>query len=325
MMLSVAVLMDPIGAIKVAKDTTFAMLLEAQRRGHTLFYMEQRDLSLRDGTPWARLAPLTVQEDVRNWYSLGQREWRDLRELDVVLLRKDPPVDAQFIYDTLVLEAAQRSGVMLVNDPRALRDCNEKLFALQFPQCVVPTLVSRDADELRRFTAAHGEVVLKPLDGMGGRGIFRVRHGDSNLNSMLETLLAGDSHGIGAQMTIAQKYIREISAGDKRILVVDGEPVPWALARIPQGSEFRGNLAAGGRGEGVPLSDRDRWIVQQVAPELRRRGLLFVGLDVIGDYLTEINVTSPTCVRELDSQFGLNISAQLFTAIEQRHRPKSGA
>ncbi len=325
MMLSVAVLMDPIGAIKVAKDTTFAMLLEAQRRGHTLFYMEQHDLSLRDGTPWARLAPLTVQEDPRHWYSLGQQEWRDLRELDVVLLRKDPPVDAQFIYDTLILEIAQRSGVMLVNDPRALRDCNEKLFALQFPQCIVPTIVSRDVDELRRFTADHGEVVLKPLDGMGGRGIFRVCHGDSNLNSMLETLLGGDSHGIGAQMTIAQKYIPEISAGDKRILVVDGEPVPWALARIPQGSEFRGNLAAGGRGEGVPLSDRDRWIVQQVAPELRRRGLLFVGLDVIGDYLTEINVTSPTCVRELDSQFGLNISAQLFTVIEQRHQPKSGA
>ena len=325
MTLSVAVLMDPIGSIKLAKDTTFAMLLEAQRRGHTLFYLEQQDLALRDGTPWARLAPLAVKADAQQWYTLGQQQWRDLREMDVVLLRKDPPVDAQFIYDTLVLEVAQRSGVMMVNDPRALRDCNEKLFALQFTQCIVPTLVSRDAAELRRFTAEHGDIVLKPLDGMGGRGIFRVRHGDSNLNSMLETLLGGDSHGIGAQLTIAQKYIPQISAGDKRILVVDGEPVPWALARIPQGDEFRGNLAAGGRGEGVPLSARDRWIVEQVAPELRRRGLLFVGLDVIGDYLTEINVTSPTCMRELDTQFGLNISAQLFAVIEQRRAAATGA
>ena len=319
MMLSVAVLMDPIGSIKLAKDTTFAMLLEAQRRGHTLFYMEQQDLALRDGTPWARLAPLTVKEDAQCWHTLGEPAWIEVREMDVVLLRKDPPVDAQFTYDTLVLEVAQRAGVMMVNDPRALRDCNEKLFALQFPQCIVPTLVSRDAAELRRFTAAHGEVVLKPLDGMGGRGIFRVKAGDSNLNSMLETLLGGDSHGVGTQLTIAQKYIPQISAGDKRILVVDGEPVPWALARIPQGNEFRGNLAAGGRGEGVPLSVRDRWIVEQVAPELRRRGLLFVGLDVIGDYLTEINITSPTCVRELDAQFGLNISGQLFDVIEKRH------
>ncbi|HUH30188.1 MAG TPA: glutathione synthase [Rhodanobacter sp.] len=325
MMLSVAVLMDPIGSIKLAKDTTFAMLLEAQRRGHPLFYMEQHDLALRDGIPWARLAPLAVREDAHDWYTLGQREWRDLRTMDVVLLRKDPPVDVQFINDTLVLEAAQRGGVMMVNDPRALRDCNEKLFALQFPQCIVPTLVSRDAGELRRFAAEHGDIVLKPLDGMGGRGIFRVSHGDSNLNSMLETLLGGDSHGIGAQLTIAQKYIPQITAGDKRILVVDGEAVPWALARIPQGNEFRGNLAAGGRGEGVPLSARDRWIVEQVAPELHRRGLLFVGLDVIGDYLTEINVTSPTCVRELDGQFGLNISAQLFDVIEQRRAGTTGA
>jgi glutathione synthase len=317
MTLSVAVLMDPISAIKIAKDSTFAMLLEAQRRGHELHYFEQGDLALRDGAPWARIAPLSVREDPQGWYTLGPAQWRDLRELDVVLMRKDPPVDAQFIYDSMVLEAAQRGGVAVINDPRALRDCNEKLFALEFPQCIAPTLVARDAGELRRFTKEHGEVVLKPLDGMGGRGIFRVKAGDSNLNSMLETLIGGGAHGEGRQLTIAQKYLPEISAGDKRILVVDGEPVPYALARIPQGDEFRGNLAAGGRGEGVPLSDRDRWIVDQVAPELRRRGLLFVGLDVIGDYLTEINVTSPTCVRELDAQFGLNIAGQLFDVIEQ--------
>ena len=318
MTLSVAVLMDPISTIKVAKDTSFAMLLEAQRRGHSLLYFEQASLALRDGVPWARLAALQVRDDPRDWYTLGEPQWRDLRDIDVVLMRKDPPVDAQFINDTLVLEVAQRAGVTVVNKPQALRDCNEKLFAMDFPQCIVPTLVARDADELRRFAAEHGEVVLKPLDGMGGRGIFRVKAGDSNLNSMLETLLGGDAHGAGRQLTIAQKYIPEITAGDKRILVVDGEPVPYALARIPQGNEFRGNLAAGGRGEGVPLSERDRWIVAQVAPELRRRGLLFVGLDVIGDYLTEINVTSPTCVRELDHQFGLNIAGQLFDVIEQR-------
>src|SRR6185503_11443286 len=267
-----------IGAIKPAKDTSLAMLLEAQRRGHSLHYLEQGDLALRDGAPWARLRPLAVRDDAHDWFSLGEAQWRDLRELDIVLMRKDPPVDAQFIYDTMVLEAAQRGGVNVVNDPRALRDCNEKLFALQFPECCAPTLVSRDPAELRRFVAEHGEAVLKPLDGMGGRGIFRVKAGDSNLNSMLETLLAGG----------------------------------------PQGDEFRGNLAAGGRGEGVPLSERDRWIAAQVAPELRRRGLRFVGLDVIGDYLTEINVTSPTCARELDAQFGLNIAGLLFDALEQR-------
>jgi len=317
MTLSVGVLMDPIGAIKTAKDTSFAMLLEARRRGHSLHYFEQGDLALRDDEPWARIAPLDVREDPQRWYTLGPAQWRDLRELDVVLMRRDPPVDAQFVYDTMVLEAAQRGGVAVINDPRSLRDCNEKLFSLQFPQCIVPTLISRDAGELRRFAAEHGEVVLKPLDGMGGRGIFRARVGDGNLNSMLETLLGGGAHGEGRQFTVAQRFIPAISAGDKRILVVDGEPVPYALARIPQGDEFRGNLAAGGRGVGVPLSERDRWIVSQVAPELRRRGLLFVGLDVIGDYLTEINVTSPTCARELDAQFGLNIAGQLFDVIEQ--------
>ncbi|MGN2253472.1 glutathione synthase [Frateuria sp. GZRe12] len=316
MPLSVAVLMDPIRAIKIAKDSTFAMLLEAQRRGHALLYMEQGDLALRDGVAYARLAPLSVRDDPAGWYELGQAQWRELRGIDLVLMRKDPPVDAQFIYDTMVLEAAQRDGVQVVNDPRALRDCNEKVFALHFPQCMAPTLVAREPAELRRFVAEHGEVVLKPLDGMGGRGIFRVKAGDPNLNSMLETLVGGDSHGEGRQFAVAQKFIPQISAGDKRILLVDGEPVPYALARIPQGDEFRGNLAVGGRGVGVPLSERDRWVAAQVGPELRRRGLRFVGLDVIGDYLTEINVTSPTCVRELDAQFGLNIAGLLFDAIE---------
>ena len=325
MALTVAVLMDPIGAIKIAKDTTFAMLLEAQRRGHALLYMEQGDLAVRDGRAWARLAPLTVKDDPSGWFSLGQARWRELAEVDVVLMRKDPPVDSQFVYDTMVLSLAQRAGVTVVNDPQALRDCNEKMYALDFGQCMAPTLLSRDKADLRAFVAEHGEVVLKPLDGMGGRGIFRVRTGDSNLNSMLETLLSGGLHGAQAQFVMAQKFIPQISAGDKRILVVDGEAVPYALARIPQGDEFRGNLAAGGRGEGVPLTERDRWIVSQVAPELKRRGLVFVGLDVIGDYLTEINVTSPTCARELDKQFGLNITGQMFDVIERQLHGKRSA
>ena len=314
---SVAVLMDPISAIKIVKDTTFAMLLEASRRGHSLHYMEQGDLALRDGAPWARLRPLTVKDDPAGWFTLGEARWTDLREMNTILMRKDPPVDSQFIYDTLVMDAAQRGGVQVINDPQALRDCNEKLYTTHFPQCMAPTLVSRDPADMRRFVAEHGDVVLKPLDGMGGRGIFRVKAGDKNLNSMLETLIAGDSHGQGRHGAMAQKFIPQISAGDKRILLIDGEPVPYALARIPQGDEFRGNLAAGGRGEGVPLSERDRWIAAQVAPDLRKRGLRFVGLDVIGDYLTEINVTSPTCVRELDHQFGINIAGLLFDAIEK--------
>ena len=314
---SVAVLMDPISTIKIVKDTTFAMLLEASRRGHSLYYMEQGDLALRDGAPWARLRPLTVKDDPTGWFTLGEARWTDLREMNTILMRKDPPVDAQFIYDTMVMDAAQRGGVQVINDPQALRDCNEKLYTTHFPQCMAPTLVSRDPADMRRFVAEHGDVVLKPLDGMGGRGIFRVKAGDKNLNSMLETLIAGDSHGQGRHGAMAQKFIPQISAGDKRILLIDGEPVPYALARIPQGDEFRGNLAAGGRGEGVPLSERDRWIAAQVAPDLRKRGLRFVGLDVIGDYLTEINVTSPTCVRELDHQFGINIAGLLFDAIEK--------
>ncbi len=312
MPLAVAVLMDPIRSIKIAKDSTFAMLLEAQRRGHRLLYMEQGDLAVREGHAWARMAPLQVRDEAADWFSLGEAEWKPLTEADIVLERKDPPVDAQFIYDTMVLELAESEGVCVVNRPQSLRDCNEKLYSLHFPQCCPPTLVARDADALRQFVSQHDQVVLKPLDGMGGRGIFRSHRGDANLNSILETITIN-----GSRLAVAQRYIPEISAGDKRILVIDGEPVPYALARIPQGEDFRGNLAAGGRGEGVPLSERDRWIVAQVAADLRRRGLVFVGLDVIGDYLTEINVTSPTCIRELDAQFGLNIAGQMFDAIEK--------
>jgi len=312
MNLTVAVLMDPIGTIHPEKDTTLALLLEAQRRGHALRYMLQGDMAVRDGTAWARLAPLEVRDNTTDWFALGEAHWQPLADgIDIVLARKDPPFDAQFLYDTLVLDLAARARVRVVNNPQALRDFNEKLAAQWFPQCCAPALVARDRGELRRFAREHGEVVLKPLDGMGGRGIFRSRGDDPNLNSILETLASDDR-----RFVMAQKFIPEISKGDKRILMVNGEPVPYALARIPQGTDFRGNLAAGGRGVGQPLSERDRWIAAEVGPELARRGILFAGLDVIGDYLTEVNVTSPTCARELDAQFGLNIAREVFDAIE---------
>ena len=319
MPLHVAVVMDPIGSIRIAKDTTFAMLLEAQRRGHHLHYVVPGGLGVAGGRAVARSAPLAVRDDPASWYSLGEASSGPLASMDVVLMRRDPPVDPDYLHDSIVLSLAQAEGVLVLNDPAGLRDLNEKLAALLFPDCCPPTLVSRDFAALRAFIVEHGECVLKPLDGMGGRSIFRVRAGEANVNVILETLTAGGRH-----LAMAQRYLPEIREGDKRILLVDGEPVPYCLARIPQGEEFRGNLAAGGRGEGRPLSERDRWIAARVGPELKRRGMLFVGLDVIGDWLTEVNVTSPTCVRELDKQFGLNICAGLFEAIEARRAADRG-
>ncbi|HEX7914474.1 glutathione synthase [Rudaea sp.] len=312
---TLAVLMDPIGAIHIKKDSTFAMLLEAQRRGYRLLYLTQGSLALRGAEPWAHATPLEVRDDPSDWFTLGAHAWTDLRKVNVILARKDPPFDSQFLYDTMVLDRAQAGGAQVVNDPRALRDANEKLFALHFPQCIAPTLVARDAAAIKAFAHEHGRIVLKPLDGMGGRSIFLSSGDDPNLNVILETL----THE-GREFAMAQKFIPEIKAGDKRILLIDGEPVPYALARMPQGDEFRGNLARGGKGVGVPLSERDRWIAAQVGPELVKRGLRFVGLDVIGDFLTEVNVTSPTCIRELDAQFGLNIAGQLFDALERGAR-----
>ncbi|ASR43664.1 glutathione synthase [Xanthomonas citri pv. mangiferaeindicae] len=312
MSLNVVVVMDPIGSIRIAKDTTFAMLLEAQRRGHRLQYVLPGALGMDGGQAVATLAPLTVRDDPADWFSLGTPSMHRFGEGDVVLMRKDPPVDPEFINDTQILSVAQRQGAQIVNDPQGLRDMNEKLGALAFPQCCPPTRVARDAAALKAFVAEHGQAVLKPLDGMGGRSIFRAAAGDPNLNVILETLTDG-----GRRLAMAQRYLPEIVDGDKRILLIDGMPVDYCLARIPQGDEFRGNLAAGGRGEGRPLSERDRWIAAQVGPTLAARGMRFVGLDVIGDWLTEVNVTSPTCVRELDAQFGLNIAGQLFDAIER--------
>lgn len=313
MQLDIVVVMDPISGIKTGKDTSFAMLLEGQRRGHRLHYVRPGGLSLRDGKAFAMSAPLEVRDIATDWFSLGEFSEIALGPGQAVLMRTDPPVDANYLHDTQLLDFARRQGALIVNDPRGLRDFNEKLAALEFPECCPPTLVSRDAASLKAFINEHGQAVLKPLDGMGGRSIFRVAAGEPNVNVILETLTEGGKH-----LAMAQRYLPEIKAGDKRVLLVDGEPVDYALARIPQGDEFRGNLAAGGRGEGRPLSERDRWIAAQVGPEMKRRGMLFVGLDIIGDWMTELNVTSPTGVRELDQQFGLNIAGLLFDAIEAR-------
>jgi glutathione synthase len=310
---SLGVVMDPIQSIKYNKDTTLALLLAAQRQGYKLFYMEQQHLFLENGNPRAEVRPLKVIENPFKWYELEESSSVPLEELDVILMRKDPPFDAEYIYSTYILEEAERRGTLVVNKPQSLRDCNEKVFATQFPQCSPPLLVSRDERRLKKFLAEHLDVVFKPLDGMGGTSIFRVKQGDQNLNVILETLTKN-----GQETIMGQKYVPEITTGDKRILVIDGEVVPYCLARIPAEGEFRGNLAAGGQGVVQPLSDRDRWIADQVAPTLKEKGLIFVGLDVIGDYLTEINVTSPTCVREIDDAQGTAIGDQLLAAINAR-------
>lgn len=310
MSVRLGIVMDPIGSIQIAKDSSFAMLLAAQARGWPLFYLELGDLFLRDGVVFGNGRPLRVCDDPAGWFELGPREARPLSELDAVLIRKDPPVDREYLYATHLLELAERAGVRVVNRPAALRDANEKLFASWFPQCCPPTLVTRSMARLRDFVEEHGDVVLKPLDAMGGASVFRVRADDPNRQVILETMTA-----LETRQTMAQRYIPEVRAGDKRVLLVDGEPVPYALARLPTPGETRANLAAGGQGVGVPLSGRDRWIADQLGPELRRRGLLFVGLDVIGDWLTEVNVTSPTGIRELDRIYGLNIAGDLMEVI----------
>ena len=313
MNIRIGFVMDPIGSIRIKKDSTFAMLLAAQRRGWSLWYMEVGDLSLLDGQAMARMRAVEVVDDPLGWFRLGEEIERPLDWLDTLLMRKDPPFDMEYVYTTYLLEQAQRAGCLVVNDPRSLRDANEKVFTAAFPQCAPPTLVTRQARDIRAFQAEHGEIVLKPLHGMGGASIFRLRPDDPNLSVVIETLT---QHG--RAFCMVQRFIPEIEAGDKRILMVDGEPVPYCLARIPAPGETRGNLAAGASAEARPLSARDRWIAEQVGPELRARGILFAGLDVIGDYLTEINVTSPTCIRELDAAFDLDIAGDLMDCIAAR-------
>ncbi|MGH8583688.1 MAG: glutathione synthase [Gammaproteobacteria bacterium] len=307
------VVMDPIAGIDIKKDSTFAMLLAAQRRGWEIVYCELADLVLEDGRALAHGYPLQVWDDKRRWFDLGDPSTRPLAEAEVVLMRKDPPYNMEYIYATHLLDLAEADGALVVNAPRGLRDANEKLYTAWFPECCPPTVVTRGRARIRAFLERERDIVLKPLDGMGGASVFRVRVDDPNTNVIIETLT-----GYGQRYTMAQRYIPEISAGDKRILLIDGKPVPYALARIPAPGETRGNLAAGGIGKGVALGPRDYWICEQVGTRLRDKGLLFVGLDVIGDYLTEINVTSPTCIRELDALYGLDIAGRLLDAIERR-------
>lgn len=307
----IGIVMDPISAINIKKDSSFAMLLAAQAKGWTIMYMEQQDLYLSQGKVMASMREVSVTEDPLNWYQLGESTTRQLSDLEAILMRKDPPFDMEYIYSTYLLEQAQSQGVLVVNHPQSLRDANEKLFTAWFPQCCPPTLVTRKKQLMRDFQQQHGDIIIKPLDGMGGASIFKVSQDDPNFSVIVETLTEQ-----GKKSVMVQQYLPAIKDGDKRILLINGEPVPYALARIPAAGETRGNLAAGGRGEGRPLTERDRWICQQVGPKLREKGLLFVGLDVIGDYLTEINVTSPTCIRELDRQFNLDIAGDLMSCIE---------
>ncbi|MGZ8152610.1 MAG: glutathione synthase [Methylovulum sp.] len=304
-------IMDSIDHINIKKDTSFAMLLEAQARGWELHYMELNDLFLRNGRAYARTRTLQVERNAQCWHKFIDEQELPLDALNVILMRKDPPFDQEYIYATYLLERAESMGVYVVNKPQSLRDANEKLFTAWFPQCCAETLVARESGRIRKFLQEQGEIILKPLDGMGGTSIFHIRPDDPNISVILETMTRFNSRYV-----MAQKYLPQIKDGDKRILLINGEAVPYALARIPAQGETRGNLAAGGRAEGRPLTDRDWWIANQVGPTLREKGLIFVGLDVIGDTLTEINVTSPTCVQELDSQFGLNISGLLMDHIE---------
>jgi glutathione synthase len=310
---SVLVIMDPIANIKIAKDSSFAMLLAAQARGWTLHYAELNDLSLSDGIAQANSRTLSVCDGALKWFEFGNTEQKALTEFNVILMRKDPPFDMEYIYATYLLDQAAEQGSIVVNHPRALRNANEKLAATRFPDLCPPHCVTRDADMLKHFIDTHGDVILKPLDGMGGSSIFRLRADDPNRSVVIETLTQHQT-----QFTMAQKFIPEITAGDNRVLVIDGEAVPYVLARIPSQGETRGNLAAGGTGVPREINDSERRIVDTVAPWLRENGILFAGLDVIGDYLTEINITSPTCIRELDKAFDLDIAGQLLDNIEQK-------
>jgi len=313
MAIKLGIVMDPIESINIKKDSSFAMMLEARRRGWELHYMQQSDLFLQDGHTYASMARLEVYDEANKWFNIKKTVTAPVSELDVVLMRLDPPFDMEYIYTTYLLEYAERQGVLVVNKPQSLRDANEKIFTGWFPQCSPPTLVTRQAEHIRAFLNKYKDIILKPPGGMGGKSIFRLQKNDPNISVVIETLTDHAS-----DFTIVQQFIPEISQGDKRILLIDGEPVPYALARIPAKGETRGNLAAGGKGEGMALTERDKWICAQLGPVLKEKGLMFVGIDVIGDYLTEINVTSPTCIRELDALYSLNISGDLLDCIENK-------
>ncbi len=310
------VIMDPIGSITPKKDSSLAMLLEAQRRGARILYFEQRDLRIEGGVAFGSGRQLTVRDNNDDWFELGDTETVELGDLDVILMRKDPPFDMEYVYTTYILERAAEGGALIVNNPQALRDINEKAYTAWFPDITPLTLITRSMDDMRAFLAEHGRVVVKPLDGMGGKSIFVIDKGDNNANVIFETLT-----DYGQRFAMAQLFVPEISLGDKRILLIDGEAVPYALARIPSADDNRGNLVMGATGKGQELSARDREICEAVGPILKEHGVLFAGIDVIGDYLTEINVTSPTGIRELDARFDLNIAGLLFDAIDKKLSP----
>jgi glutathione synthase len=312
-MIKLGIVMDPIDSINIKKDSTFAMMMEAQRRGWEIHYMEMGDLSLEQGIASARTRTVKLHNDPSHWFDYLSEQTVELGELDAILMRKDPPFDTEYIYATYILERAELAGALVVNKPQSLRDCNEKLFTAWFPELTPITLVTRRAEQLRDFHKKHGDVILKPLDGMGGSSIFRVMKNDPNVSVIIETLTSE-----GECFCMAQTFVPDISNGDKRILVVDGEPMPYCLARIPAKGETRGNLAAGGRGEPRPLTETDWEIARAVAPTLKEKGLIFVGLDIIGDKLTEINVTSPTCICEIENTYDISITGKLMDAIERR-------
>ena len=312
-MIKLGIVMDPIANINIKKDSSFAMLLEAQRRGYQLHYMEMSDLYLINGEARARTRIVNVEQNYDKWYEFGTEQDIALADLNVILMRKDPPFDTEYIYCTYILERAEEKGTLIVNKPQSLRDCNEKLYTAWFSDLTPETLVTRNKAQLKAFWQKHGDIIMKPLDGMGGASIFRVKESDPNIGVIAETLTE-----LGTRYCMAQNYLPAIKDGDKRVLVVDGEPVPYCLARIPQGGETRGNLAAGGRGEPRPLSESDWEIARRVGPTLKAKGLIFVGLDIIGDRLTEVNVTSPTCIREIEAEFPISITGMLMDAIEKR-------
>ncbi len=318
--ISVGFVLDPLQRLHIKKDSSLAMILAAQARGWTVYYINPLDMSLSEGSVVSKVQTLAVDLAQERWYTLGDTEDVNLAGMDAIFMRKDPPFDINYIYSTYLLERLEDQGVLIVNKPRSLRDCNEKLFATNFPQCCPPLLVSADSKRLKAFHLEHEDVIYKPLDGMGGSSVFRARPQEHNLSVILETLT---EHG--ARPIMAQKYLPEIAEGDKRILLIDGEPVPYCLARVPARGETRGNLAAGGQGVVKELTARDRWIVEQVADELKERGLIFVGLDVIGDYLTEINVTSPTCIREIDRDAGTDIGGLLMDSVAMHLQNKRQA
>ncbi len=310
--MKIAFVLDPLESINTYKDSSYAMMQEASARGHTLASLQQEDLVLRNGKVLGHARDLALPPDASHWYRVGERAPVGLETFDAVLMRKDPPFDMEYIYSTYLLELAQRQGARVINDPRAVRDHNEKLAIFRFPEFTVPTLVTREESLIREFLAEHGDIIVKPLDGMGGTSVFRLYRQDYNIGVVIETV----TH-YGRRTVMAQKFIPEIAKGDKRVLIIDGEPVPYCLARIPKQGETRGNLAAGGTGLARPLSARDLEIARALGPELKSAGLLLVGLDVIGDYLTEVNVTSPTCMREIADQTGFNVAAMMIDALEK--------